>query len=69
MREDSRMVEMEDNMRYTSEILVWQHCILSMGLRYRVRYKDSGGRKLNQEIVINYSWKNTILTWCIDKVL
>lgn len=60
MREDSRMVEVE---------LVWQHCILSMGLRYRVRCKDSGGRRLNQEIIINYSWKNTILTWCIDKVL
>lgn len=62
------MVEVEDNMRYASEILAWQNCILSMGLRYRVRCKDSGDRKLNQEIIINYSGKNKNLTWCIGRV-
>lgn len=36
---------------YASEILVWQNCILWMGLGYRVRCKDPGERKLSQKLL------------------
>ena len=66
MREDYRMVEVEGDLRCASEILVWQHCILWMGLGNRERCKDSGDRKLSQRL--NYPGRNKILAWSTGRV-
>lgn len=50
VREDCRVVEVEGDLRYTSKILVWQQCIIWMGLGYRERGKDSGDEKLSQRL-------------------
>lgn len=51
IREDYRMVEVEGDTRYVSKILVWQHCVLWMGLGYRVRCRDSGDKKFSRRLL------------------
>lgn len=67
MREDYRMVEVEGDLRCASEILVWQHCILWMGLGNRQRCKDSGDRKLSQRL--NYPGRSKILAWSTGRYI
>ena len=51
VKQNYRMVEVEGDLRYASEILVWQHCILWIGLVCRIRCKNAGDRKFSQRLL------------------